>query len=579
MALRSLHGLLPPTARRVRGDEESVVPTEQLQPGDVIRILPGERIPVDGMLLGGPALIDEQVVTGESLPIEKERGAVVQAGTLSVDGEIRLEATSRADEGFLRKTVDAILRGVATKTRFERLADRISAGFFPLVVVLSVTTWIVHTWNGDAGRGGLAALAVLVIACPCALGLATPMALWAAVGRAAQMQTIVRDPEALIQLSKATDFCFDKTGTLTTGIANVEAFRCEDPGESDRCLQISAALARGSTHPLAEALSHYVAQRCDRVSRHAEQIRVIPGKGIEATVDDVDGPCYLGSRRWLESLGCAVPEPWADALRDGSEVCLAWQHRIRAVFCFSQALRDDAPMVLQKLGRRSRVVVLTGDRRPYAEQQLHGCQVEMVAELLPQQKAERIRERSLTGGRVVMVGDGLNDGPALASATVGIAMGCGTDLSRASSSICLLSDDLSKIPQLVEFSDAVNRVIVWNLVWAFVYNIGGIALAAMGIVNPIVAAMIMVVSSLLVVTNSLRLASWLPAGQRRPRPNGDVLNEQDAGIHGQQANVELKPAVTDCQSSRRSVSTSSDPRVGSVSARRDSTKEFSESLS
>lgn len=501
--LRSLEELLPATARPLQHDGAcaSLVPTSQLQPGDTIVVLPGERIPVDGRIVRYSAAVDEQAVTGESLPVTRGVGDRVLAGGVSTDGELWVEAESRADAGFLRQTIDAVIRGALLRTRYQRLADRVTAWCFPAITLVAAVTFAVHCLGQGVEAAGLAAIAVLVIACPCALGLATPMALWAALGRCARDGIVIRDGEALLQLAHASRFCFDKTGTLTTGHAEVRD--AQMLGETDWHLayRVAAHLAAGSMHPLSQAIVRFV-QSTEPLPDAGRTIE--PGKGIQAWIGELGVNACLGSPRWFQELGWRTPAAATIGSDSGSQVWLGWDRQIRAVFDLTQELRPVAAVV-RNLAIRMPVAVLSGDRPEYAKRQLAGLPVEIHAGLLPGEKVERIEGWVGAGQSVVMVGDGINDGPALARATVGIALGCGTDLSRASARICLLANDLSLLPGLIQFAQRVDRTIRWNLVWAFVYNLIGIGLAALGIVNPILAALIMVISSLLVVSNSLRL--------------------------------------------------------------------------
>ena len=523
-ALRELEGFLPASARRWIDGKESAVSAAELQIGDTIRVLPGERIPVDGRLMRNSASLDMQAITGESSPVVCEVGDAVHAGAVSVDGEIWITAVSTADAGFLRRTIDAILRSAATKTRYQRLADRVSAWFFPLVVLIASCTLAVQTYLHGIHVGGLAAIAVIVIACPCALGLATPMALWAAVGRAAQLQVIIRDTEGFLQLAQVNRFAFDKTGTLTTGIAVVREVQFMSLDAQPLVLEVAQCLSHGSSHPLANAIDRHTQELGDR-QRTSIECRTWPGRGVSAEVPAVAAPCHLGSRRWFRELGYTFPPGLPQAISDGAEVYLGWNAELKAVFRCTQTLRPEVGSAWEQLQRFGQVTVLTGDSMEHARQQLPHLQQEIHAELLPEDKARQIEAWLAQNELVAMVGDGINDGPALATATVGVALGCGMDLTRASAGICLLTSDLRKLPQMVEFSQVVNRTVRWNLIWAFVYNILGIGLAALGLINPVIAAIVMVTSSLLVVTNSLRLIDWQPTGSDEVRLHGDLAEK------------------------------------------------------
>jgi heavy metal translocating P-type ATPase len=403
--------------------------------------------------------------------------------------------------------IAAVLAATAARTRYQRLAERISSVFLPAVAVVALTTFGVHAWFGDAAGGLLAALAVLVIACPCALGLATPMALWAAVGHAAQAGVLIRDGDALAALACARTICFDKTGTLTTGKPRVATLTTHGVTDRQQILLVAGALAGSSNHPLAAAVAEYAALH-DARPIAASQTQSLPGRGVVGKIDEMAEVAYLGSRRWLIESSQRWPTEWPlDDSEDAAETLVAWGGLIRGRFVVQEDLRPESAASISSLRDAGlTAVMLTGDRQPRAAALAARLGLEFSAELLPEAKLATI-QRLKCQGPVVMVGDGINDAPALAAADVGIALGSGTDISRHTAGVCLLGDDLSKLTWLVELSRQTVQTIRWNLVWAFVYNIAGIGLAAAGWLHPALAAITMGVSSLLVVTNSLRLAA------------------------------------------------------------------------
>jgi heavy metal translocating P-type ATPase len=509
-ALRGLEKLLPDRARVIRGEVELELSPKQIALGDHVRVLPGERIAADGRLLRGCAAVDEQVLTGESRPAVKEPGDAVLGGTLNLDGDIVIAATAPGTDGTLKTMAEAVLAAAAQKERYQRLADRIAAWFLPAVLAVALAALAVHwRWHG-LDHGLLAALAVVLIACPCALALATPMAFWAALGRASRGHVLIHSGDAFARLCEARAIAFDKTGTLTTGRPEVEWFACDDRAQRDLALRVAAAIAGSSRHELSGTIVQFVGHDNLPATHGA---RSFAGRGVCGRVDAIDGHAFLGSPRFMQEAEQQLPPELERALRQADEgalsrCCIAWGGRVRGVFAFRETLRDEAPAMLAWCRQAGyHVAVLTGDHRDRAAalaRDLGDVQVE--AELLPQDKLRAIDRLKRESGPVVMVGDGVNDAPALAAAHVGISLGSGADVSRHAGDICLLASDLTRLPWTIALARRTVAVVRWNLLWAFLYNTLGVALAAAGLLNPIVAAIAMVVSSLLVISNSLRLA-------------------------------------------------------------------------
>lgn len=500
-ALRALEQLLPATVRRTEGSSghgriEEEVPLAAVEAGDWLRILPGERIPVDGQICRGRAAIDEQLLTGESIPCEKGPGDLLHSGALNLDGELILEATARASGSTVQQMIDAVTAAIAGKGRFQRLAEQVAAWFLPLIIVVAAAAFGVHWYVQGLGPALLAGLAVVVIACPCALGLATPMALWAAFGAAIRHQVLIRDGDALARLAHARTVAFDKTGTLTTA-SEVAAFDAFDP----QAAGVAVALAETNRHPLSQAIARWGDERAIRPAI-TEEVRVIPGRGVQAVVP------ALGARAWL---GSDIVETDSDNLpspaRQPGEVVVGWRDEIFGRFYFREQLRAQAISVVAALRDANlRPLLLSGDQSQRVETIARELGMEWEAGLLPQAKLSRVQELGKRGP-VVMVGDGVNDAPAIAAADVGIALGCGADVSRWTASVCLLNDDLTRLPWLFDLARRTVRTIRWNLFWAFGYNALGIPLAAAGWLHPAVAAGAMALSSVLVVANSLQLAA------------------------------------------------------------------------
>jgi heavy metal translocating P-type ATPase len=488
-ALRDLRTLLPDRVRRLPdGDRraEREVELSTVAVGDLLRVLPGEHLPTDGRIVGGAAGIDERTVTGESEPVMKGPGAPVYSGTLNLDGELVVEVTAAPGAGTLEQLIDAVTVAVSS-SRPERLAGRIATWFLPLVLVVAVAAGIAQARRGDPEGGVITALAVLVVSCPCALGLATPMALWAAVGSATRRHVLVRDGDAFTRLARADLVCFDKTGTLTSG--------CRLLDEIDATpLALAAGLAAGSTHVHATALVNAARDR-GITPRSILTPRTIPGCGVEGTLADDGALARLGSPRWL---GVPMADAPCGLTVDGTPL---------AAFHFSEHLRTEAAGAVASLRQRGiEAVMLSGDREDRAATVAGILGIGFRAGLLPADKLDAIAAWQRAGRCVAMVGDGINDAPALAAADIGVALGCGADVSRWSADVCLLSDDLGVLDWLVGLARRTSSTIRWNLLWAFGYNAACIPLAAAGVVHPALAAAAMVASSLLVITNSLALA-------------------------------------------------------------------------
>jgi heavy metal translocating P-type ATPase len=520
-ALRGLKQLLPDKVRLLRDCQEHLVDTTQLVAGDEFRALPGERIAADGEIVRNEAAVDEQAVTGESLPVARRPGDRVMSGTLVLDGPLDIRASAPAGEGTLARMIEAVSRATAARTQYERLAERISRWFLPVIALVAFSSFAGHALLGDSAAGMLAGLAVVVIACPCALGLATPMALWAAVGRAAASGVLLRDGDALTLLARAKTVCFDKTGTLTTGDASVDELYVDVPSHEGLCLSMAGALSRASNHPLAGAVTRYADARIQ--SSHVstvERTTVRAGRGITGRIANLQSPAFLGSRAWLTECGQTIPTCLLAAAGDphdtAAETLVAWDGVARGRFIFHEQLRPEAERTLTTLRSIGLTcVMVTGDRQPRARALAESLKIDYRAELLPEAKLAMIRELQATKGPVLMIGDGINDAPALAAADVGISLGVGTDISRQSACVCLLTNDLTRLPWLIALARQTEQTIRWNLFWAFAYNAVGIGVAAAGYLHPVIAAMAMALSSVLVISNSLSLGRFELDGDAR----------------------------------------------------------------
>lgn len=516
-SLESLHKLLPEKVRLLTDAGLQLIPLAEVPLAAHLQVLPGERIPCDGRIVEGECSTDEQLVSGESRPMFRGPEDTVRGGTLNLDGVLTIEVTALPDEGTLGRLVESVRSAAATKGSYQRLADRITTWFIPGVFLVAALTWGLHAWLGDPQRGLMASLAVVLIACPCALALATPMAFWGALGSASRAGVLLRDGDALTRLAQVRAVCFDKTGTLTSGTIEVARFVPEDPAEENQLLAAAAPLAARSLHSLSGAIANYVRAQGHVAHSRVTDVQTHPGRGQSAVMPDVaqTGRVWLGSLRLMEeaSLACSDEiRAEIETARGSSRpvACLGWEGRVRGVFVFCEHARPEAEATLRWLrDHQVHTAVLTGDTTDGGIAKRYGNLVgEVQTGMLPDEKLARLRALRETYGMVAMVGEGLNDAPALAGADVGIALGCGADVSRDSADVCLVTDDLARIPWAMQLAQATVRTVRRNLIWAFAYNTAGIALAAAGWLNPMFAALAMVASSLFVISGSLRLSGY-----------------------------------------------------------------------
>ena len=509
-SLDALANLLPERVRLLAPSGEFTdAARSEVATGETLRVLPGERFPLDGVLISPGTLIDEQLVTGESRPVEKQAGQPVYSGTLNLGGDVRIEVAATDGQETVSRIMQLVRTARSAKGRHQRLADRIAAWFVPAVCVIAIWAGWRQTIESSWDDGILTALAVVLIACPCALGLATPMAVWTALGRAAQGGVLFRSGVVLERLAEVRHACFDKTGTLTTGQPVVEEVVLASTESSRQVSSLAMRLAQGSSHPLSQAIIRFAKDHPHSADTpNVLDVANYAGRGLGADVDGL-GQVFLGSRRFMKEQSLTWPDELEEQLAPDSQlVAIGWQGQVRVVFRFSEQLRSETSDALadcRALGLELRM--LTGDQAGRAAVIGEQFNLKSAAEQLPEDKAATLESLSNQGG-VAMVGDGLNDAPALAQADVGVALGCGADISRDAAGVCLLADDLQRFPWAVRLARKTLRVVKQNLFWAFAYNIGGIALAASGRLNPVWAAAAMAVSSLLVVTNSLRLNTF-----------------------------------------------------------------------
>jgi Cu+-exporting ATPase len=522
-AIRALHGLRPETAHLMGLDGEVDVPIGEVLPGDELVVRPGERFAVDGVILEGLSQVDESMLTGEPLPVSKAASDKVTGGTLNGDGRVIVRVTATGVDTVLASIIRLVEDAQAAKAPIQRLVDKVSSVFVPVVLVIALITFLGWWLSGQAFEVAVVnAVTVLVIACPCALGLATPAAIMAGTGVAAHFGILIKDAQALELAHKAQVVVFDKTGTLTLGQARLNEFVPVQPLNQQDMLAIAAALQSGSGHPLARAVVQAASEQHLTLPA-LSQLQTTPGKGLSG---QVNGEHYLiGSLRWMQELGVAFDPVETNLQRlQSSGATLAMMARQTrsgltavALMAFGDEPKVGAGATIAALRARGiRVLMLSGDNTAAALAMAKrvGLQpIEVISEVLPGDKAAHIAALKKDGQVVVMVGDGVNDAPALAAADVGMAManvGGGTDVAMHAAGITLMRGDLALVAAALDISDRTVAKIRQNLFWAFIYNVAGIPLAAFGYLNPIVAGAAMAMSSVSVMSNALLLKRWKP---------------------------------------------------------------------
>ncbi len=523
-AIRQLMSLRPQRACVVRDGVEVQVPLEAVAVGDIVVVRPGERVPVDGIVRSGASELDESLLTGESLPVDRTVGEAVTGGSINGSGLLRIETTAAAEQSVLARIIALVEGAQARKPPVQRLVDRVAAVFVPAVLAVGLAAWL--SWwllAGQFGAGVIAAVSVLVIACPCALGLATPTALMVGTGAAARAGILIRDAEALEQAHRLDTVVFDKTGTLTEGHPAVTEIVAEGIAERE-LLALTAAAQTGSEHPLARAV--LARAQADQITLPPlEGLQARPGQGLTAQV--AGRRLAVGNRSLMRELG--VPPEAGQAAAERLE------HEARSIMWVADL--TDGPRLLGLIGCADpikpaaaeavralhsiglKTVLLTGDHARAAEKVAAAIGIaEVLSEVRPAEKAEQVRRLQSSGRRVAMIGDGVNDAPALAAADVGMAMGTGTDVALQTASITLMRADPRLVVDAIAVSRATYRKIRQGLFWAFVYNVIGLPAAAFGLLNPMIAGAAMALSSVSVVSNALLLRRWrsLATGGGRP---------------------------------------------------------------
>lgn len=516
-AIRELLNLAPKTGRVIRADgSEEDIPVEHMEVGDDLRVRPGEKIPVDGQVINGRSFVDESMITGEALPVGKKEGDVVIGGTINGTGSFVMKATRVGSETMLAQIVRMVNEAQRTRAPIQRLADVVSSYFVPAVIVISIVTFAFWAWIGPEPRMVYAlvnAVAVVIIACPCALGLATPMSIMVAMGRGAKAGILIRDAEALETLEKVDTLVVDKTGTLTEGKPKVVNMIAGI--EEQELLRFAVALEKQSEHPLGAAIVAAAEEKRLEIP-NTENFESYTGKGVSALVQGKT--VAVGNEKLMKELGISVNghEVKAQQLQAEAQtvIFVAIDGKVAGLMGIADPIKPSTPEAIEMLRRDGiRIIIVTGDSRTTAQQVANKLQIQEVeAEVLPEHKQQIIKRLQQEGRKVVMAGDGINDAPALAQADVGIAMGSGTDIAMESAAITLLKGDLRGIARARNLSRATMRNIRQNLVFAFIYNVLGVPIAA-GVLypfaglllSPMIASAAMTFSSVSVIANALRL--------------------------------------------------------------------------
>ncbi len=518
-AIRALLDLSPKTARRIRADgSDEDVSLDQVLSGDQLRVRPGERVPVDGEILEGHSAIDESMVTGESMPVTKASGAKVIGGTMNRSGSFLMRAEKVGRDTVLSQIVQMVAQAQRSRAPIQRLADQVSAWFVPAVIAAAALAFLAWSIWGPEPRftyGLIAAVSVLIIACPCALGLATPMSIMVGVGRGAQAGVLIKNAESLERMEKIDTLVVDKTGTLTEGKPSVVAVKAAPGMDADALLRLAASLERGSEHPLAAAIVH-AAQRRGLTLAATSNFDAPAGKGVTGVVDG--RRLVIGNQRIMADAGIDTRTlaPEADTLREdgATAIFVGADGHIAGIIAVADAVKETTPSAIAALKAAGiRIVMLTGDNARTAAAVAKRLGIDEVeAEVLPEDKGKVVARLRAEGRVVAMAGDGVNDAPALAAADVGIAMGTGTDVAMESAGVTLLKGDLTGIVRARHLSEATMSNIRQNLFFAFIYNAAGVPIAGgvlyplFGLLlSPIIAAAAMALSSVSVIGNALRL--------------------------------------------------------------------------
>ncbi len=507
--MKELLKLSPEKAIVIRDGKEVEVPRDEIKVEDIVKITPGEKIPADGIVLEGEGHVDESILTGETKPVFKKKGDELFAGTTNIDGSFKLKVHKPLEDWTLNRFINLMKEIRNTKAPINRITDTIAAWFLPVILTIATGAFIYWYIHEGFEKALIVSMSVLLISCPCAFSIGAPLALWIGLGEAMREGIIIKGADILEKLSSVKHVFFDKTGTITE--RNMVVSRVEV--ENDDVLKKACAVEKLSEHPLAKSFIQYLISEGKSCEEEAEMFKVHFGKGVEGNVNGEK--VLIGSKGFIEENSIEIPEKFVEvekrAEKEGEiPVFIAVNGKVKGIITFSQKIKEEAHKAISVLKKlKINVSVLTGDTPYFANVLKEKLGIDDVrAKLLPEDKLRIIREEKKKGKTVSMVGDGINDAPALAEADIGIAMGCGTDLTRESANVSLLSDDLRKVPLVILLAKKVKKVIYTNMFWAFIYNIIGIGLAVQGKLTPIFAAFAMVLSSAFVIANSIRVKNW-----------------------------------------------------------------------
>jgi Cu+-exporting ATPase len=508
-AIKRLIGLQPKTARVMRGGEEVDIPIAEVLVGDVVVVRPGEKIPVDGEVTEGNSAVDESMITGESIPVEKNPGGAVIGATINKFGAFRFRATKVGKDTVLSQIIRVVEEAQGSKAPIQKLADKVAGIFIPAVLGVAALTFLVWLVAfGNLPMGLISAVAVLVIACPCAMGLATPTAIMVGTGKGAENGILIRSGESLEIAHKLEAVVLDKTGTITRGEPSLTDFVSVNGLAREELLRLAGKAEKKSEHPLGVAVYEAARKELGELE-DPEGFEALPGKGVRAKVGERS--VLVGTRAFLSDMGIPVDTVEGSIRKleeEGKTVMLlAVGHEVEGLLAVADRIKESSRSAVERLKRMGlEVSMITGDNRRTAQAIAAQVGIERVmSEVLPEKKAEAVRELKAEGKVVAMVGDGINDAPALATADIGMAMGTGTDVAIESADITLMNGDLMSVPAAIQLSQKTMRKIRQNLFWAFFYNTVGIPFAALGMLSPIIAGAAMAFSSVSVVSNSLSL--------------------------------------------------------------------------